>query len=275
MSNFVNLLDIVYPVGSIYQSMSKTSPASLVGGTWTQIKTFLYGSDTPKNTGGEATHRLTVNEMPSHNHPLIDRLGCGWNSTNGTGDKLWYGNLKAGRILREFGDASYAGGKHTTTCRPTQPASSGTERLKSKRGGVCLTTLTSWILSTPLGQYLSPTIQSRQQTQSAGHGQSSIAIHLFAVARPVLQVETIKELWQQLICRQMYGLREVLGKHYMETQRPLVPYLIKVLDTASKLCVSLIKKMTCIHIHLLTTVPSTELLTSISAQPSYILGGVA
>lgn len=70
MSNFVNLMDIVYPVGSIYQSMSATSPASTIGGTWTQLKTFLYGSTTAKQTGGEATHTLTVNEIPSHKHDM-------------------------------------------------------------------------------------------------------------------------------------------------------------------------------------------------------------
>lgn len=70
MSNFVNLLDIVYPVGSIYQSMSATSPVDFIGGTWTKIKTFLYGADTANQTGGEATHTLTVNEMPSHAHTV-------------------------------------------------------------------------------------------------------------------------------------------------------------------------------------------------------------
>lgn len=68
MSNFVNLLDVLYPVGSIYHSMNATSPASFIGGTWTQIKTFLYGADTAKVTGGEATHALTIAEMPNHNH---------------------------------------------------------------------------------------------------------------------------------------------------------------------------------------------------------------
>lgn len=70
MSNFVNLMDIIYPVGSIYQSMSATSPASTVGGTWTQLKTFLYGSTTAKQTGGEATHTLTTDEMPRHAHTI-------------------------------------------------------------------------------------------------------------------------------------------------------------------------------------------------------------
>lgn len=70
MSTFVNILDILYPVGSIYQSMEPTSPSELIGGTWEQIKTFLMGSDTSKQTGGEATHTLTIQEMPSHTHGL-------------------------------------------------------------------------------------------------------------------------------------------------------------------------------------------------------------
>lgn len=70
MSNFVNLLDIVYPVGSIYQSMNATSPVDFIGGTWTKIKTFLYGADTANQTGGEAEHTLTIDEMPSHHHKL-------------------------------------------------------------------------------------------------------------------------------------------------------------------------------------------------------------
>lgn len=82
MSNFVNLLDITYPVGSIYHSMNTISPASSVGGTWTQIKTFLYEADTAKETGGEAIHKLTVNEMPKHNHRTIDN-NCIFNSNSG------------------------------------------------------------------------------------------------------------------------------------------------------------------------------------------------
>ena len=79
MSNFVNLLDIVYPVGSIYQSMSATSPADFIGGTWTKIKTFLYGADTAQETGGEAEHTLTKEEMPKHNHRTINQ-NCVFNA---------------------------------------------------------------------------------------------------------------------------------------------------------------------------------------------------
>lgn len=64
--------DEIYPVGSIYLSVNATNPSNLFGGTWEQIKDkfLLACGDTYANgtTGGEATHTLTVNEMPSHNH---------------------------------------------------------------------------------------------------------------------------------------------------------------------------------------------------------------
>ncbi|MDD6561356.1 MAG: hypothetical protein PUF17_10405 [Lactimicrobium massiliense] len=65
--------DKMYPVGSIYMSVNSTSPATIYGGTWEQIKgKFLLAEDgsTYKagTEGGEAAHKLTVNEMPSHSH---------------------------------------------------------------------------------------------------------------------------------------------------------------------------------------------------------------
>lgn len=61
-----------YPVGAIYLSAVATSPASLFGGTWERLKDrFLLGAGDSYNagsTGGEATHKLTVSEIPSHNH---------------------------------------------------------------------------------------------------------------------------------------------------------------------------------------------------------------
>lgn len=67
-----DVLNIVYPVGSIYMSTSDVSPATFIGGLWEQLKdTFLLAcGDTYSNgsTGGEAEHTLTVDEMPSHSH---------------------------------------------------------------------------------------------------------------------------------------------------------------------------------------------------------------
>lgn len=64
--------DEIYPVGSIYMSVNNTNPSTLFGGTWSQIKDrfLLACGDTYNNgsIGGEATHTLTVDEMPTHNH---------------------------------------------------------------------------------------------------------------------------------------------------------------------------------------------------------------
>ena len=68
------LVDLIYPVGSIYMSVNSTNPGTLFGGTWEQIQgRFLLGmsSSYPAGSqGGEAEHTLTVSEMPSHNHPI-------------------------------------------------------------------------------------------------------------------------------------------------------------------------------------------------------------
>lgn len=65
-------LDKQYPVGSIYLSVNDTDPAELFGGVWEQIEDrFLLACGTTYSngaTGGEATHTLTVSEMPSHTH---------------------------------------------------------------------------------------------------------------------------------------------------------------------------------------------------------------
>lgn len=68
----LNILNLVYPVGSIYLSTVDSSPGLFIGGSWERLKdTFLLGAGdtyTAGDTGGEATHTLTVNEIPSHRH---------------------------------------------------------------------------------------------------------------------------------------------------------------------------------------------------------------
>jgi hypothetical protein len=61
-----------YPVGSIYMSVNSTDPGTIFGGTWERLENrFLLGAGSDYAagaTGGEATHTLTIDEMPSHNH---------------------------------------------------------------------------------------------------------------------------------------------------------------------------------------------------------------
>lgn len=76
-TNFV--LDNVYPIGSIYMNINSTNPGTLFGGTWEQIQgKFLLGmsSSYPAGSqGGEASHTLTTEEMPSHGHNPANEAG--------------------------------------------------------------------------------------------------------------------------------------------------------------------------------------------------------
>ena len=71
-ANF-GILDAMYPIGTIYQSTKSTNPSTFLGGTWTALTGRVLvgaGTDFPAGTtGGEATHTLTVEEMPAHTHP--------------------------------------------------------------------------------------------------------------------------------------------------------------------------------------------------------------
>ena len=63
-----------YPIGSIYISTNKTSPATLFGGKWSEIHgAFLFANSALHKAGeigGEEAHTLTVDEMPSHQHSI-------------------------------------------------------------------------------------------------------------------------------------------------------------------------------------------------------------
>ncbi len=83
------LLNAVYPVGSIYISVSETSPNTLFGGTWERLKDrFLLAagdSHVAGATGGEAAHTLTVEEMPKHGHAVHV-----WDNAGTTGNAYYY-----------------------------------------------------------------------------------------------------------------------------------------------------------------------------------------
>lgn len=68
----LTLFNLCYPVGSIYMSVNDIEPSVLFGGTWEKVKDrFLLASGDTYSlgaTGGEATHALTINEIPSHDH---------------------------------------------------------------------------------------------------------------------------------------------------------------------------------------------------------------
>lgn len=59
-----------WPIGSIYMTVSNTSPESLFGGTWERIsERFLLGASgsfPAGATGGEFAHTLTQSELPNY-----------------------------------------------------------------------------------------------------------------------------------------------------------------------------------------------------------------
>lgn len=71
------LLDVFYPVGTIYESTKPDNPSTFMGGTWSRFGNgrVLVGVDendadfnTVNKTGGEKKHTQTIAEMPSHTH---------------------------------------------------------------------------------------------------------------------------------------------------------------------------------------------------------------
>lgn len=93
-TSYINttLFDLIYPVGSIYMSVSSTNPGTLFGGTWEAwgtgrtpvgIDTSQTEFNTVEKTGGEKTHTLTVTEIPAHNH------GVGLQVNTAAGNQRW------------------------------------------------------------------------------------------------------------------------------------------------------------------------------------------
>lgn len=118
------LLDMFYPVGTIYMSSNSTSPATLFGGTWVQLQDRFMIAAGPTypagTTGGSATHThtttghtLTVNEMPSHNHVLFYPNSAGQGVANigypdATINKTWW--AEACKTGNEGGGAAHSHG---------------------------------------------------------------------------------------------------------------------------------------------------------------------
>ncbi len=76
-TDITQILNLVYPVGSIYMAVNNVNPSTLFGGTWEAwgsgkvpvgVDTTDSDFSTVEAVGGEKTHTLTVEEMPTHTH---------------------------------------------------------------------------------------------------------------------------------------------------------------------------------------------------------------
>ena len=95
----IELMKLVFPIGSTYITQEETNPSTILNfGTWERVKgKVLVGLDeddtafnTIGKTGGEKTHTLTLDEIPTHNHnvelngyPVVNSAytaATGWNA---------------------------------------------------------------------------------------------------------------------------------------------------------------------------------------------------
>ena len=76
--------NVMYPVGSIYMSVSSTNPKAFFGGKWEpwgcgRVPVGVNAEDgdfsEAEKTGGEKTHVLTMDEMPTHAHAIHKYYG--------------------------------------------------------------------------------------------------------------------------------------------------------------------------------------------------------
>ena len=119
------IVDLIYPVGSIYTSVNSTSPADLFGGTWEAMPAgrVLLAQGTSEwgveykagSTGGEHEHQLSIGELPSHNHIAISsdagqhshQLNAYANDSGGGGKGYWFARSGALDTTKEAGSHNH------------------------------------------------------------------------------------------------------------------------------------------------------------------------
>lgn len=128
-----DLFNLIYPVGSIYISISEVNPTTLFGGEWEQIKgrflvgvgplddntTDYWGALTEKynmpagEKGGQTLHQLAIDEIPAHKHWISaaaydDGNGSSTGQNNSQDYGLW---ADAGKYSRDDPRKNY--GRYT------------------------------------------------------------------------------------------------------------------------------------------------------------------
>ena len=113
------LLDLIYPVGSIYMSVNSASPDTLFGGTWARLEdVFLLAAGAKHaaaSTGGEASHTLTQAELAPHKHAMAYGPESSASSTG-----FAYG-IAAGSATNSAGGRGYASNLGTFSAGGGQP----------------------------------------------------------------------------------------------------------------------------------------------------------
>ena len=133
-----NIWQKIWPIGSIYTSVSSTSPAVLFGGTWEEFGKgrTLVGVDTSdtsfntvEKTDGSKTHTIAVGNLPSHAHTYTPAGTIG-NTGGGGAHSHSVSNTSATRNTNNTGSHS-----HSTYASTTAAVSAGSGYLIPWSGG--------------------------------------------------------------------------------------------------------------------------------------------
>lgn len=95
----------VYPVGSIYISVSDTSPATLFGGTWTRIEgQFLLASGTTPNTSKTYNVGTTGGSKDAIVVDHWHHINAGYQTDGAGQDRIWYNQITQGATDHGIGN---------------------------------------------------------------------------------------------------------------------------------------------------------------------------
>lgn len=113
------IVDMIYPVGAIFMSVSNVNPSTYLGGTWVAwaagrvpLGVGTYSDSTgsitaseSEMTGGEINHQLTASEMPTHRHYNSNTNVIGY--TSGTPQSYQVGAGTTGHYAPVMGSSAW------------------------------------------------------------------------------------------------------------------------------------------------------------------------
>lgn len=117
---------LMYPIGSIYMSIKNTNPSSLFGGTWIAwgsgrvpvgVNTGDADFETVEKTGGAKTHKLTINQIPSHSHDLGVKVTSNNGDSSAEADQIAV-NWSSAKHFSEYNGGKTGGSQAHNNLQP-------------------------------------------------------------------------------------------------------------------------------------------------------------
>jgi len=125
--NVSDMYNLLYPIGSVYISITNTNPSTMFGGTWELMGNGYLRNNAPSISGGSLTSgstTLTADQIPAHSHTATSSSAGGHTHTSTT--------QSTGGHTHTSTTGSYGSHTHTAT---TQNTGAHTHTLTSNSAG--------------------------------------------------------------------------------------------------------------------------------------------